>query len=628
MQSIIMETYTAEDIQVLEGLDAVRKRPAMYIGSTDTKGLHHLVYEVVDNSIDEALAGYCTKITVVLHPDSSITVSDNGRGIPVDILEKYGKPALEIVMTKLHAGGKFDNRVYKVSGGLHGVGVSVVTALSQWLEVRVRRDNNIYYQRYEKGVPVSDIQPIGSCTGTGTETTFLPDEKIFDVVMFDFNTLSNRLEELAYLNQGLTILLKDERTGIERTFSYQGGIAALVNHLNDGKEALHQPIYFEIEDGPTVIQVALQYVSGYSETILSYANTIKTIEGGTHLSGFKAALTRAVNNYAKKNVKEGIRLSGQDVREGITAVVSVKLPNPQFEAQTKIKLANKNVEGVVDSAVYEKLYVYFVENPDIAKVIIDKSLKAKEAREAARRARDLTRKKSALDTSTLPGKLADCSLSDPDLCEIFLVEGPSAGGSAKQARNRRFQSVLPLRGKILNVEKATESRILKNAEVMAMIQALGAGFGKQFSAENLNYSKIIIMTDADVDGAHIRTLLLTFFYRYMRHLLEEERIYIAQPPLYRIYKKNEEYYLYTEEELEEKLNQMPGADIQRYKGLGEMNPEQLWETTMNPETRTIRKVTVEDAEEASRIFDILMGANVKPRREFIQKYAKKATLDI
>lgn len=623
-----METYTAEDIQVLEGLDAVRKRPAMYIGSTDTKGLHHLVYEVVDNSIDEALAGYCTKITVVLHPDSSITVSDNGRGIPVDILEKYGKPALEIVMTKLHAGGKFDNRVYKVSGGLHGVGVSVVTALSQWLEVRVRRDNNIYYQRYEKGVPVSDIQPIGSCTGTGTETTFLPDEKIFDVVMFDFNTLSSRLEELAYLNQGLTILLKDERTGIERTFSYQGGIAALVNHLNDGKEALHQPIYFEIEDGPTVIQVALQYVSGYSETILSYANTIKTIEGGTHLSGFKAALTRAVNNYAKKNVKEGIRLSGQDVREGITAVVSVKLPNPQFEAQTKIKLANKNVEGVVDSAVYEKLYVYFVENPDIAKVIIDKSLKAKEAREAARRARDLTRKKSALDTSTLPGKLADCSLSDPDLCEIFLVEGPSAGGSAKQARNRRFQSVLPLRGKILNVEKATESRILKNAEVMAMIQALGAGFGKQFSAENLNYSKIIIMTDADVDGAHIRTLLLTFFYRYMRHLLEEERIYIAQPPLYRIYKKNEEYYLYTEEELEEKLNQMPGADIQRYKGLGEMNPEQLWETTMNPETRTIRKVTVEDAEEASRIFDILMGANVKPRREFIQKYAKKATLDI
>ncbi|MGD2247857.1 MAG: DNA topoisomerase (ATP-hydrolyzing) subunit B [Candidatus Methanofastidiosia archaeon] len=623
-----METYTAEDIQVLEGLDAVRKRPAMYIGSTDTKGLHHLVYEVVDNSIDEALGGYCTEITVVLHPDSSITVRDNGRGIPVDILEKYEKPALEIVMTKLHAGGKFDNRVYKVSGGLHGVGVSVVTALSQWLEVRVRRDGNIFYQRYQKGVPVNTIQVIGTCTGTGTETTFLPDEKIFDVVMFDFNTLSNRLEELAYLNQGLTILLKDERTGIERTFSYQGGIAALVTHLNTGKDILHPPIFFEIEEGPTVIQVAVQYGSGYSETILSYANTIKTIEGGTHLSGFKAALTRAVNNYAKKNIKEGIRLSGQDVREGITAVVSVKLPNPQFEAQTKIKLANSDVEGIVDSAVYEKLYVYFEENPDVAKLIIDKSLKAREAREAARRARDLSRKKSALDTSTLPGKLADCSLSDPELCEIFLVEGPSAGGSAKQARNRRFQSVLPLRGKILNVEKATESRILKNAEVMAMIQALGAGFGKQFSTKDLNYYKIIIMTDADVDGAHIRTLLLTFFYRYMRHLLEEERIYIAQPPLYRIYTRNKEYYLYTDEELEEKVKEMPRADIQRYKGLGEMNPEQLWETTMNPETRTIRRVTVEDAEKASEIFDILMGANVEPRRKFIQKYAKEATLDI
>lgn len=624
-----METYTAEDIQVLEGLDAVRKRPAMYIGSTDDKGLHHLVYEVVDNSIDEALAGVCDEITVILHADSSITVADNGRGIPVEVIEEYKRPALEIVMTTLHAGGKFDNRVYKVAGGLHGVGVSVVNALSEWLEVKVKRNGHVYYQRYECGVPVTELEVTEECTGTGTETTFLPDVQIFDMIMFDLNTLSARLEELAYLNKGLTITLKDERTSITRTFAYEGGISALVEHLNRNKELLHPPIYFEREENDILIQVALQYTSGYAEHILSYANTIHTIEGGTHLSGLKAALTRAVNNYAKKNVKDTVKLSGEDVREGLTAVISVKLPNPQFEAQTKIKLSNREVEGLVDSVVYEKLCDFFEETPDTAKVIVEKSIKSKEAREAARRARELARKKSALDTSTLPGKLADCSISDPELCEIFLVEGPSAGGSAKQARNRRFQSILPLRGKILNVEKAKETRILKNEEILAMIQALGAGFGKDFSPENLNYSKIIIMTDADVDGAHIRTLLLTFFYRYMKPLVEGGKIYIAQPPLYRVKKGKTEYYLYNDDELHTTLNEVgAGSEVQRYKGLGEMNPDQLWETTMNPETRTVRRVTVEDAERASRIFDILMGSNVEPRRKFIQQYAKEATLDV
>ncbi|MBU7036597.1 MAG: DNA topoisomerase (ATP-hydrolyzing) subunit B [Theionarchaea archaeon] len=624
-----METYTAEDIQVLEGLDAVRRRPAMYIGSTDARGLHHLVYEVVDNSIDEALAGVCDEITVILHPNTSITVADNGRGIPVETIETHKKPAMEIVMTTLHAGGKFDNRVYRVAGGLHGVGISVVNALSEWLEVRVRRNGKIYYQKFERGTPLQDVTVIGICSGTGTEITFLPDYKIFDVIMFDFNTLSGRLEELAYLNKGLTITLRDERTQITRVFSYEGGIAALVEHLNDTKDTLHPTIWFEREENDVLIQVALQYTSGYAEHIVSYANTIRTIEGGTHLSGFKAALTRAVNNYAKKNMKEGIKLSGEDVREGLTTVVSIKLPNPQFEAQTKIKLANREVEGLVDSVVYEKLYEYLEENPDVAKVVVGKSVKAREAREAARKARELTRKKSALDTSTLPGKLADCSLSDPELCEIFLVEGDSAGGSAKQARDRRFQSILPLRGKILNVEKAAETRILKNQEILAMIQALGAGYGKSFTLETLNYSKIIIMTDADVDGAHIRTLLLTFFYRYMRRLLESEKIYIAQPPLYKVTRRTKEYYLYSDNELKEKLQELGGgAEVQRYKGLGEMNPEQLWETTMNPETRTIRRVTIEDARKASEIFDILMGSNVQPRREFIQEYAKEATLDI
>jgi DNA gyrase subunit B len=624
-----MDTYTAEDIQVLEGLDAVRRRPAMYIGSTDDRGLHHLVYEVVDNSIDEALAGVCDEITVVLHADSSITVTDNGRGIPVEVIVEYERPALEIVMTTLHAGGKFNSRVYKVSGGLHGVGVSVVNALSEWLEVKVKRNNCIYYQRYERGRPVTNVEIREECTGTGTVITFLPDAAIFDVIMFDFNMLSVRLEELAYLNKGLTITLMDERTTITRTFSYEGGVSALVEHLDENRETLHPPIYLEREENNIQVQVALQYTSGYADVILSYANTIRTTEGGTHLSGLKAALTRTVNNYAKKNIKDSLKLSGEDVREGLTAVVSVKLPNPQFEAQTKIKLANREVEGLVDSVVYEKLCEYFEENPDVAKVIVEKSIKSKEAREAARRARELARKKSALDTSTLPGKLADCSISDPELCEIFLVEGPSAGGSAKQARNRRFQSILPLRGKILNVEKAAETRILKNEEILAMIQALGAGYGKNFSADDLNYHKVIIMTDADVDGAHIRTLLLTFFYRYMKPLIDYGRIYIAQPPLYKVSKGKTECYLYSDEELEVKLNEIgAGAEIQRYKGLGEMNPDQLWETTMNPETRTIRKVTVEDAERASRIFDILMGSNVEPRRKFIQQYAKEATLDI
>ncbi|MBU7044650.1 MAG: DNA topoisomerase (ATP-hydrolyzing) subunit B [Theionarchaea archaeon] len=624
-----MDTYTAEDIQVLEGLDAVRKRPSMYIGSTDDKGLHHLVYEVIDNSIDEALAGVCDEIIVTLHPDSSITISDNGRGIPIDTIEEYQKSALEIVMTTLHAGGKFDNRVYKVSGGLHGVGVSVVNALSEWLCVKVKRDEKVYYQKYEKGVPIAELEIIGTCDETGTETTFLPDAQIFDVIMFDFNVLSSRLEELAYLNMGLTITLKDERTEISRTFSFEGGIAALVQRLNKNKELLHEPIYFEREEDDILIQVAIQYTSGYADSILSYANTIRTIEGGTHLSGFKAALTRAANYYAKKNVKDTAKLSGEDVREGLTAVISIKLPNPQFEAQTKIKLSNKNVEGLVDSVVYEKLSEFFEETPDVAKVIIEKSIKAREARDAARRARELARKKSALDTSILPGKLADCSISDPELCEIFLVEGPSAGGSAKQARNRRFQSVLPLRGKILNVEKAAETRVLKSSEISAMIQALGAGYGKTLSSDTLNYSKIIIMTDADVDGAHIRTLLLTFFYRYMRPLVEEERIYIAQPPLYKIRQGKKEQYLYTDEDLQKKMEELGSSvEVQRYKGLGEMNPDQLWETTMNPETRTIRKVTIQDAEQASRIFDILMGANVEPRRKFIEQYAQEATLDI
>jgi DNA gyrase subunit B len=509
------------------------------------------------------------------------------------------------------------------------VGVSVVNALSEWLQVKIKRNGNTYYQKFERGIPVRDLEIKESCAETGTEITFLPDIQIFDVIMFDFNVLSSRMEELAYLNKGLTITLEDERTGISRTFSFEGGIAALVQRLNKSKELLHDPIYLEREEENILIQVAIQYTSGYADTIVSYANTIKTIEGGTHLSGFKAALTRAVNNYAKKNVKDTIKLSGEDVREGLTAVISIKLPNPQFEAQTKIKLSNKNVEGLVDSVVYEKLSEFFEENPDTAKIIIDKSIKAREARDAARKARELARKKSALDTSALPGKLADCSISDPELCEIFLVEGPSAGGSAKQARNRRFQSVLPLRGKILNVEKAAETRVLKNSEIAAMIQALGAGYGKTLVTENLNYSKIIIMTDADVDGAHIRTLLLTFFYRYMHTLVEEERIYIAQPPLYKVRQGKREEYLYTDEELQEKLEELGSSvEVQRYKGLGEMNPDQLWETTMNPDTRTIRKVTIEDAEQASRIFDILMGAHVEPRRKFIEQYAQEATLDI
>jgi len=627
--------YTSRQIQVLKGLEAVRKRPGMYIGSTAARGLHHLVYEVVDNSIDEAMAGYCSGIDVVIHADDSITVSDDGRGIPVDIHPTEHVPGVELALTRLHAGGKFDKESYKVSGGLHGVGVSVVNALSEKLSVEVKRDGFVWRQSFQRGAKDADLARGEKTRKTGTTVHFRPDREIFDELDYNWDTLANRLRELAYLNAGISISLRDERTDDgdaprEEHFHYEGGIVQYVEYLRGKKTPLHDEIiYLRGSQEGTEIELALQYTDGYNEDTFTFVNNINTHEGGTHLSGFKAAMTRTVNGYANKNAKKGEPgLSGDDVREGLVAVLSVKVLEPQFEGQTKTKLGNSEVRGIVESLVNEKLGTWLEENPSSARRIIEKAVQAARAREAARKARDLTRKKSALETGILPGKLADCSSRNAALSELYLVEGDSAGGSAKQGRDREFQAILPLKGKILNVERARIDRILSNDEIRAMITAIGSGIGEEFSLESARYHKIVLMTDADVDGAHIRTLLLTFFFRQMQELIEAGYVYIAQPPLYRVYRGKKEIYCYTEDERAEAVKQFSNGkgsgtvSIQRYKGLGEMNPEQLWETTMNPENRTLLQVTIDEATEASLLFERLMGDDVEPRREFIEKNAK------
>jgi len=694
----LTDTYDASHITVLEGLAPVRERPAMYIGSTDTRGLHHLVYEVVDNSIDEALAGFCTRIAVVIQKDGSLAVEDNGRGIPVDTMEKNGKSALEVVLTVLHAGGKFDKATYQVSGGLHGVGVSVVNALSNWLSARVYRDGNIYEMRFSQGRPTAAItqreetlpellaryeqwygQPapfarnadlqslksrgqtnLSSAPGTeapgndpenrrlfleqlgtkmtGTRIQFVPDATIFETTTFDYDTLSHRLRELAFLNAGLSILISDDRTGDHQSFCYAGGLSEFVKYLNEGTEPLHpNPIDMNRKDpeNKLEIEVAMQYTTGYDDKIFSYVNSVNTREGGTHLEGFRSAITRAINTVAKKNgiVRENatITLRGEDVREGLTSVISVKMASPQFEGQTKMRLGNSSVKGVVDSLVYAALSEYFDENPSVLKIIVEKALSAAKAREAARNARELARRKSSLESSGLPGKLADCSERDPAKSEIYIVEGDSAGGSAKQGRDRKFQAILPLRGKILNVEKAGEHQILKNAEIQTLISAIGTGIGEKFDNERARYHHIVIMTDADVDGAHIRTLLLTFFYRYMKKLIEMKYVYIAQPPLFTVTKGKDERSAYREEDMKRFLAEMgeKGTVVKRYKGLGEMNADQLWRTTMDPAKRILKQVTIEDAYEADEMFRILMGKDVEQRKNFITRHAKEVTnLDI
>ena len=628
-------SYDTDSIQVLEGLAAVKKNPAMYIGSTDERGRHHLVYEVVDNSIDEALAGFCNKITVSLNKDGSVSVEDNGRGIPVREHPKYKKSGLELVLTTLHAGGKFDKNAYKVSGGLHGVGVSVVNALSKWLVAEVKRNNLVYQQEYDHGATKTPVKEIGKSQETGTKITFLPDPEIFETVDIKFETIATRLKELAFLNAGLEIQITDERTEKVEIFKYDGGIVEFVKHINRNKTPLHpDPIYLKAEKEDFEVEISIQYTDGYTENIFTFANNINTHEGGTHLSGFKAALTRVLNDYGRKNsMFEGIdfSLSGEDCREGITTVISCKVKQPQFEGQTKTKLGNSEVRGTVESLTNEKLSEFFEENPVVARTIIDKSVTASRAREAARKARELTRRKGLLDSTALPGKLADCSSRDPSKAELYIVEGDSAGGSAKQGRNREFQAILPLRGKILNVEKARMDKILKNNEILALITAIGTGIGEEFEIEGARYHRIVIMTDADVDGEHIRTLLLTFFFRYMRPLIEEGFLYIAQPPLYKVTKGKSVAYAYTEKQKDRKIEEFgkTGVGIQRYKGLGEMNPRQLWETTMDPESRMMLQVTVDDAVEADELFTILMGENVEPRREFIETHAKEVTnLDI
>ncbi len=618
--------YNQDSIQVLEGLDPVRKRPGMYIGSTDSKGLHHLVAEIVDNSIDEALAGYCDHIEVKIQKDGSIRARDNGRGIPTGIIPKENKSAVEVVMTKLHAGGKFGEGGYKISGGLHGVGLSVVSALSKRLEIKVYQEEKIHRQVYEKGVPQTPLEVIGDTTETGTEIVFYPDTTIFETAEFHYDIIKNRLKELAYLNKSLRITIEDQREGKEKkeSFKYDGGIAQFVDNLNKNKEKLlPETLYIEVINDDNEIEVALQYNNGYAETIYAYANNINTEEGGVHLDGLKTALSRVVNNYGQTlNVlKENERLSGEDVREGLTAVISVKLQDPQFEGQTKTKLGNSFMRTLVNKVVGEKVGEYFEENPKIAREVIAKSVTAKRAREAARSARELFRRKGVFESTTLPGKLADCIDTDPKNCEIYLVEGDSAGGTAKMGRDRHIQAILPLKGKILNVEKARLNRILENDEIKAMIKAFGCGYKDEFEIEKLRYHRIICMTDADVDGSHIRILLLTFFYRFLRPLIEEGHIYIALPPLYKVTKGKQERYCYSEEELREIQKEWDRVDIQRYKGLGEMNANQLYETTMNPETRSLKQVRMEDAEDAEEIFTILMGENPELRRAFIEDNA-------
>ena len=631
------QEYGASQIQVLEGLEAVRKRPGMYIGSTGPRGLHHLVYEIVDNSIDEALQGYCDRIYVSLNEDGSVTVKDDGRGIPVETHPKTGKSTLETVLTVLHAGGKFGGGGYKVSGGLHGVGISVVNALSKWLVADVYRNGKIYRQTYEKGITTSPLEVVGESHHTGTIINFMPDETIFDEIEFKYETLEHRLRELSFLNKGVKIVFEDNREGSERKkeFHYEGGLVEFVKYLNKTKTPIHDDIvHIDKKIGDSIVEIAMQYTDGYTENIYSFANNIDTHEGGTHLAGFKSALTKTVNEYAKRNklIKENEgNLTGEDIREGLTAVISVKLPEPQFEGQTKTKLGNTYMRGNVDSVTVEELGAFLEENPTTARTIVDKGLRAQRAREAAKRARELTRRKSVLESTSLPGKLADCSEKDPSKSEIFLVEGDSAGGSAKQGRDRHTQAILPLRGKILNVEKSRLDRILSSDEIKNMITAFGCGIGNDFDLEKARYHKIVIMTDADVDGAHIRTLLLTFFFRYMRPLIENGYVYAAQPPLYKVKKQKKEYYVYSDKELEVLLEDIgrTGVELQRYKGLGEMNAEQLWDTTMNPETRTLLQVTIEDAVMADQVFSMLMGDKVGPRKEFIEENATYVTnLDI
>ena len=626
------KNYGGDQIQVLEGLEAVRKRPGMYIGSTSGRGLHHLVYEIVDNAIDEALAGFCTHIEVMINKDNSITVIDNGRGVPVDINHKTGRPAIEVVYTVLHAGGKFGGGGYKVSGGLHGVGASVVNALSEWLEVQVKRNGHIYQQRYERGKICYDLKIVGDCDieDTGTQVTFLPDSEIFqETTVFEFDILMHRLREMAFLTKGIKITLTDLREGLEqqKVFHYEGGIKEFVQYLNKSKEPLYsQIIYCEGVKDNVQVEVAFQHNDGYNEVVDSFVNNIKTPEGGTHLTGFRNSLTKTFNDYARKNkiLKDSDQgLSGDDIREGLTAIVSVKIEDPQFEGQTKQKLGNTVARGAVDSIVSEQLTYFLEQNPAVAKSICEKSLLAQRAREAARKARDLTRRKTALESTSLPGKLADCSDKDPKNCEIYIVEGDSAGGSAKQGRDRKFQAILPLWGKMLNVEKARVDKVITNEKLVPVVMALGTGIGEDFDINKLRYHKIIIMADADVDGAHIRTLLLTFFFRYMPQIIEDGYVYLAQPPLFKVSKGKKSSYAFSDEERDAKIAEFGGdCDIQRYKGLGEMDPEQLWETTMDPEFRTMLRVTIEDAQRASENFSILMGDNVEPRREFIEKNAK------
>lgn len=651
--------YTASSINVLKGLEAVRKRPAMYIGDVGSRGLHHLINEVVDNAIDEALAGFNDRVIVTIHKDGSCSVDDKGRGIPVDIHPVEKVSALEVVMTVLHAGGKFDKNSYKVSGGLHGVGVSVVNALSEWCKVEVKRDGKIYFQEYKQGVPKAPVKQIGTYKSetNGTKVTFKPDKEIFKTTKFHFDTVAERLRELAYLNKEVTMTLKDENDGQEEVYKFKGGLVDFVKYLDENRSPLHKPIYIEGEKDNVPVEISFEYSDSYSENIHTYVNNINTIEGGTHLVGFRTALTRTFNNYASKNglIKENskINLTGDDYKEGLTAVISVKVMEPQFEGQTKTKLGNSEVKSAVETLVGEKLAEFLEENGSTAKKIFEKCMRAAEAREAARKARELVRRKNALDSMHLPGKLADCSINDPEHCEIYIVEGDSAGGSAKQGRDRRFQAILPIKGKILNVEKAKINKILENQEIQAMISAIGAGIGEEFDSEKSRYGKIILMTDADVDGSHIRTLLLTFLYRHMKDLITTGKVFIAQPPLYKIKKGKEEQYAFDEEERDKILKRLKGGKdekivevneeveltesgevpvkgiiISRYKGLGEMNPEQLWSTTMNPETRTVLQVNVESAAAADKIFETLMGDAVEPRRDFIEKHAKYANLDV
>jgi DNA gyrase subunit B len=635
-EAINSNGYTAEDIQVLGGREAVRRRPGMYIGSTDQRGLHHLIYEIVYNSIDEAMAGCCDKIQVTIQENGVIVVEDNGRGIPVDVHPATNVSALETVMTTLHAGAKFGGKIYQVSGGLHGVGASVVNALSSWLRVNVRRDYKLYIQEYEQGIPKGEVKEVGEASDTGTTINFLPDEEIFGQAKYDFDLVSERLREVAYLNKGLQIFFRDEKRDGEKAFYFEGGITGFVRHLNRSRIVRHrQPVYISKAVNGTMVEVALQYNDGFTESTFSFANCVNTIDGGTHLTGFRSALTRVLNDYARKNkyLKEDEpNLVGDDVREGLTAIVSVKLTEPQFEGQTKAKLGNIEIKSVVESVVSEQLALYLEEHPDESKRIIDKCITASRAREAARRARELVIRKNSLDTGTLPGKLADCSDKDPSRCELYLVEGDSAGGSAKQGRDRRFQAILPLRGKIINVEKAPSDKMIAHEEIRAIITALGVGIDDDFDISKLRYHRVILMTDADVDGSHIRTLLLTFFFRHMGELINNGHLFVAQPPLYRIQAKKQEYWVYTEQEKDETIRQLKDSkkvQIQRYKGLGEMSAEQLWETTMNPSSRVLLTVEIDDTTKADQVFHTLMGAEVPPRKAFIQAHAKNVkNLDV